>query len=187
MFEREISQSRNSAPNTISVAARNHGAIVAESSSSARKFRLQMFGRVLSRYTMRNPSIISRIICVPASSVPTDPSEIHPHASCPGRVRNCTSAGSAPGGNTSPSCRTISSTPPRSRCEVATTPNTSSIIGKNARNMLKAMACDCVMQSGTTRLRAASKLRRGIACDYTGGISPGKHRPSISTLKKICP
>jgi hypothetical protein len=24
------------------------------------------------------------------------------------------------------------------------------------------------MQSGTTRLRAAKKLRRGIACDYTG-------------------
>src|ERR1700739_2381297 len=86
---------------------------------------------------------------------------------------------SVPGGSTMRNRSIIPCSACRKPADPATAPSTTRIMGENARNMLKATACDNVMQLGTTRITARQKRRKN------GEIISGFNVSPVSYVARI--
>src|SRR5271167_2786076 len=120
------------------------------------------------------PSISNRITCEPASSVPAHPTSANFHASGPRFTRNSETIPWLPGGRKAVRSVIRSSRLVRPPIRLVANPTMMSSAGKNARNRLKAIACEIIPQRGNTRviIRSVRLKREGleaIARHYTHG------------------
>src|ERR1700692_635804 len=96
------------------------------------------------------PSISSFITCEPASSVPPRPSSAPLHASGPRLTRNSETICWLPGGRNVVKSEIKSKRLVRTPMGLVATATAISKAGKKARNKLKAMACEIMLQRGNT-------------------------------------
>src|ERR1700732_3526695 len=96
------------------------------------------------------PSISNFITCVPASSVPPKPNSAHFHASGPRLIRNSETICWLPGGRKVVKSEIKSNRLVRPPMGLVAKPTAISKAGKKARNRLKAMACEIMLQRGKT-------------------------------------
>src|SRR5579864_3279102 len=96
------------------------------------------------------PSISSFITCEPASSVPPRPSSAHLQASGPRLTRNSDTICWLPGGRKVVKSEIKSKRLVRTPMGLVATATAISKAGKKARNKLKAMACEIMLQRGKT-------------------------------------
>src|SRR5258708_9888447 len=97
------------------------------------------------------PSISSFTTCVPASSIPTNPSSAHFHASGPRLTRNSETICWLPGGRKLVKSEIRSNRLVPAPIGLVARATAMSKVGKNARNRLNAMACEIMLQRGKTR------------------------------------
>src|SRR5271169_729537 len=93
----------------------------------------------------------SFITCVPPINVPAAPANAYFHTSGPRRPRKSATIPWLPGGKNSVKFRNASSVPVLSPIHVDANPTASSIVGKNARNTLYAIACVIMLHLGNIR------------------------------------
>src|SRR5580692_2313306 len=124
----------------------------------------------------------SRITCEPASNVPVHPTNASFQASGPRFTRNSDTMLWLPGGRNAVRSVIKSSRLVRPPMRLVAKPTMMSSAGKNARNKLKAIACEIMPQRGNTRaiIRIVRLKREGleaIARHYTHGRPSAEAKP----------
>ena len=114
--------------------------------------------------------MMSFITCEPTSSVPTQPKSTQAQGFTSRRNRKSETSCQLPGGRIAES-RTASSRPLLPLRELLIRPSATSRLGKNARNILKATACETMPHCGMTLARVRNSFfaieRSAIARNYT--------------------
>src|SRR5271154_1609931 len=138
------------------------------------------------------PSISKRITCEPASSVPPHPTSASFQASGPRFTRNSETMLWLPGGKNAVKSVIKSSRLVRPPIRLVANPTMISSAGKNARNKLKAIACETIAQRGNTRatIRNVRPKREGfetIARHYTHPRPSAEAKPPTRRVSRTSP